>query len=320
MFKPILIFFFGLFVFQTARAQKQDTLLYYMKNSGVITPNKDSADYFMFIMLPDSATKLYPINEFYPNGKQKFIGLSHTRKHTGLVFEGSCMGFYPNGKRKFIANYKNGFADGEMLTYYPNGQLYTVEKYGGLTRMSKLIECRDSTGKILAESGNGESMIFDMRIKEKIIEGAVKDSIEVGEWKGRIEDTVNVVCVYSGHGALMSSKCTDPSGEEHVFPKADNEPEPKGGLNNLFAFLARTIKYPAYAKDHHVQGKALITFVVEKDGKLTNGRILRNPGGGIGEEALRAVILSPSWMPGIQYGMPVRVQYTLPVSLTLSND
>jgi TonB family protein len=317
MIKSLLVLMLGLVLFQTANAQ-QDTLVYYMKDSGITVKSKDSADYYMIIMPADSnsGNKVYPVNMYYSNGKRELTGTSSTRNFQSLKFEGSCTVYYPSGKRKNIFNYKNGFADGEAITYYPNGQIYKVVKYGGLTRGLKLIECRDSTGNILAENGNGKWVKYDREFQNKFSQGMIKDSIEYGEWNGEIGDTINFNCTYK-NGIPMSPKFTDTSGNEHVFRQVDISPQFKGGLSDFYAFLASNVQYPEYAKQHNIQGQAVITFIIEKNGTLSNGKILKDPGGGIGDEALRIVMLSRFWRPGITYEMPVRVQYTVPVIFAL---
>jgi protein TonB len=91
-------------------------------------------------------------------------------------------------------------------------------------------------------------------------------------------------------------------------------------LPGFYGSLGRTIRYPAYAKEHNIQGKEVVTFVVERNGALTNIHIVRGVGGGLDEEAVRAVALSSPWIPGMQSNKPVRVQFTIPISFTLSGD
>ena len=71
------------------------------------------------------------------------------------------------------------------------------------------------------------------------------------------------------------------------------------------------------AKESGIQGMVYVTFVVERDGSITDVRVLRGIGGGCDEEAIRVVSAMPKWTPGKQRGKPVRVQYNLPVRFTL---
>ena len=97
-------------------------------------------------------------------------------------------------------------------------------------------------------------------------------------------------------------------------------PEFPGGDDSLFAYLYRNVSYPAEAKKADIRGRVFVTFVVEKDGRITGERILRDIGGGCGEEVLRVIRAMPKWKPGTQDGKPVRVQFNLPVAFELQDE
>ncbi|HTD40604.1 MAG TPA: energy transducer TonB [Mucilaginibacter sp.] len=103
-----------------------------------------------------------------------------------------------------------------------------------------------------------------------------------------------------------------------IFTAVEMEPSFPGGVDRFYQFLQYNVKYPAEAVKYKVQGKVFISFVVERDGSLTDIKILRGIGSGCDEEAVRVVSISPKWKPGIQNGRPVRVQYTMPISFTLT--
>lgn len=105
--------------------------------------------------------------------------------------------------------------------------------------------------------------------------------------------------------------------EEEIFTVVENDPEYPGGMEALYKYLASNIHYPALAKENNITGKVYVTFVVEKDGSIANPRILRDIGGGCGQEAIRVVKSMPKWKPGKQRGKAVRVQFNLPVSFNL---
>ncbi|UOE48939.1 TonB family protein [Mucilaginibacter sp. SMC90] len=110
------------------------------------------------------------------------------------------------------------------------------------------------------------------------------------------------------------------SGTNQVFTSVEQVPEFKGGINAFGKFLMTNIRYPKEAHDKNIQGRVIATFVVEKDGALSDIKILRGIGYGCDEEALRVLKLSPEWKPGIQNGKPVRVQYSVPISFTLADS
>jgi len=105
-----------------------------------------------------------------------------------------------------------------------------------------------------------------------------------------------------------------------IFTAVEKDPSFKGGIEKFYSYLQKNIHYPAVAKENNVQGKVFMTFVVERDGSLTDIKVLRPLGSGCDEEATRVLKASPKWTPGIQNGRPVRVQYTVPISFALQQD
>ncbi len=94
-----------------------------------------------------------------------------------------------------------------------------------------------------------------------------------------------------------------------------------GGDDSLLVFLKRNVKYPELASDAGTQGTVFVTFVVNEDGSVSNGQILRGLSGpGAKEcsnEVLRIVSLLPNFQPGTLNGKPVKVQYNLPIRFGL---
>jgi TonB family protein len=113
---------------------------------------------------------------------------------------------------------------------------------------------------------------------------------------------------------------TDTVPGRELFSSVEHVPTFPGGEKAFTRFLANTIKYPAQAVTNRVQGRSIIAFVVEKDGSLSDIRVLRALGNGTDEEAIRALKTSPKWNPGVQNGHRVRVQYSVPVSFTYDKN
>lgn len=105
--------------------------------------------------------------------------------------------------------------------------------------------------------------------------------------------------------------------EERVFVVVETMPLFPGGMSGLNNYLHNNIKYPMLAKESSIQGKVFVSFVVEKDGSVTDVRILRGIGGGCDEEAIRVIENMPKWIPGRQRNVPVRVMFNLPIKFTL---
>lgn len=105
--------------------------------------------------------------------------------------------------------------------------------------------------------------------------------------------------------------------EEKIFVIVEEDPEFPGGTEALYKYLSENIKYPQEARDKGITGKVYVSFVIEKDGSVSRPRVLREIGGGCGDEAVRVVMGMPKWIPGKQRGKPVRVQFNLPISFNL---
>lgn len=93
-----------------------------------------------------------------------------------------------------------------------------------------------------------------------------------------------------------------------VMPKADYD---------LGAYLSEHLHYPDSAKTHNIEGRVIIKFVVNEDGKISDCQLMRGIGGGCDEEALKVVAGLPAWAPGVQDGKNVKVYFTLPIVFRL---
>lgn len=105
--------------------------------------------------------------------------------------------------------------------------------------------------------------------------------------------------------------------QEEVYKVAEQMPEYPGGDDSLLAYVYRNIKYPELAKKNNVEGTVVVSFVVTKEGKVKDARLLRDIGAGCGKEALRVVNTLPVWKPGMQRGEKVNVQFNLPIKFRL---
>jgi TonB family protein len=106
-----------------------------------------------------------------------------------------------------------------------------------------------------------------------------------------------------------------------VFEVVEIMPEfPDGGMSGLMQFLSKNIQYPINAQKNHTQGRVTVQFVVNKDGSISEPKIIRGVDPDLDGEAIRVISLMPKWKPGMQKGQPVRVRYTVPVMFRLSDD
>lgn len=104
------------------------------------------------------------------------------------------------------------------------------------------------------------------------------------------------------------------------FVSIDKQPEFPGGMKRFYEYLGQAIKYPELAKRNNVEGKVFLSFVVEKNGQLSDVKVTRGLGSGTDEEAIRVLKNSPAWNPGLDKQQPVRVKYNINVNFSLSKN
>ena len=108
-----------------------------------------------------------------------------------------------------------------------------------------------------------------------------------------------------------------PEVSNKVFDVVEEMPHFPGGAAALQAFLYSNTKYPVVAQENGVQGRVIVSFVVERDGSITDVRVVRSVDPSLDREASRVVRSMPRWSPGKQNGSAVRVKYTVPVVFKL---
>lgn len=125
-----------------------------------------------------------------------------------------------------------------------------------------------------------------------------------------------VIATAAGDGPKQAAVVEDT--RVYDFVSLEQQPSFPGGMDKFYGYLRKTVKYPPMAQENNIQGKVFLSFVVEKDGSLTDIKVERKLGGGTDEEAVRVLRASPKWIPGIQNGKKVRVKYNIPISFTLA--
>jgi protein TonB len=98
----------------------------------------------------------------------------------------------------------------------------------------------------------------------------------------------------------------------------DSYPEFEGGMAAWAKFIQKNLRYPSQAQEDGIQGKVFVSFVIEKDGSISNVTLLRGVAASVDQEALRVIQKSPKWKPGIQNKQFVRVRYNIPISFSLA--
>lgn len=108
-----------------------------------------------------------------------------------------------------------------------------------------------------------------------------------------------------------------PIPSSQVFTYVEQMPEFPGGSAAMLKFMQDHIQYPEQAKKAGAQGKVYVSIIIDRDGNVTEPAIIRDPGYGLGQEAVKVIKAMPKWKPGKQNGQAVPVKMTIPVGFVL---
>lgn len=168
----------------------------------------------------------------------------------------------------------------------------------------------------------------------RFVEPIAVRSQEIQEPFKNIDLTTAVICSNTSEGTSPTTSISDDTGngnetgrtgtgtgpaDQTIYTPGALEryPEFPGGMEAFAKYLRKNLRYPQQAREAEVGGKVLVSFVVEKDGRLTDIKVVRGIGYGCDEEAARVLQKSPAWKAGIQNNIAVRVLYTIPLIFQL---
>lgn len=173
-------------------------------------------------------------------------------------------------------------------------------------------------GAIVQIAGTKKGTVTD-RDGKFSLEVSVGDKI-TASYIGLESFTIGVSKSFSEKNEYILALPKETEGEldpNKVFDVVEQMPQFPGGTGKLFEYLAKNVRYPKEAEDICAQGRVIATFVVEKDGSVSNAKVVRSIDPVLDAEALRVINGMPNWNPGMQNGEPVRVKYTVPISFRL---
>lgn len=123
-----------------------------------------------------------------------------------------------------------------------------------------------------------------------------------------------LICTFNNG---LQAQDIDVSTQNEPLKQVEVMPEFPGGQEALMGYLQKSLIYPAEAVEDGIQGSVFVQFVVNEDGSVNRAKVVKDPGGGLGAEAIRVIKNMPKWKPAQQNGKNVAVYFTLPVHFTL---
>jgi len=113
------------------------------------------------------------------------------------------------------------------------------------------------------------------------------------------------------------AEVVDNGDADKIFTMVEQQPEYAGGLEAMYKFINKNMKYPAQARRMGVEGQVFVGFVVDAEGRISEVKTIKGIGAGCDEEAMRVIQLMPPWKPGRQSGKAVKVRFVLPIKFKL---
>ena len=139
--------------------------------------------------------------------------------------------------------------------------------------------------------------------------------------EGIAEDEADIMICIDGDDdwgkPMETAQKSESPGEEDVYMVVEESPEFPGGTNALMGYLRDNMVIPDSCRENNIQGRVLVTFIVEKDGSITKPVVVKSVNHLLDAEALRLVSAMPKWKPGRQNGQAQRVKFTIPINFRL---
>lgn len=278
--------------------------------------SKENYKYYRIIKDYYIEKDLYEIKDYYKSGVLQMQGSSKT--NDGNSREGQFIFYYENGKRKTVENYVKSRSQGKFMEWYENGnpkldgEYYQSEK--GFNSDFKMFQYWNSKNEHLVVDGNGDYIENDSL---KSVQGKIKNGFRDGVWTGINNKLKYKYTDLYKNGEFISGKSIDSTGTAHEYKVLDSRPMPKKGINDFYKYVGRNFTKTKAAIQNKITGKLFVTFIVDKDGKIVEPKIIKSLGYGLDEEAIRVITGYENWIPGQQRGVNVRVLYSIPITVNL---
>ncbi len=174
---------------------------------------------------------------------------------------------------------------------------------------------------------NPDSKVIALRVNQNEMDGRSSDKLkEYSALYGKPQELQvikekpgdqegYILMVFNKDSATLSDWSKD---EHEVFTIVEESAEPLSGMDAYYKFLTENIQYPSEAKEANIEGKVYVEFVIEKNGTLSNIRVVKGIGYGCDKEAARVIQLGENWKPGKQRGKIVKQKIILPITFSLS--
>jgi TonB family protein len=257
----------------------------YLDEDKNLLTGPEGASYYREITLTG---KLYAVKDFYASSEQLAVDATCSQIESRMIYDGPYKRYHKNGKLMEDGAYEDSKKRGLWKSYYENGQ---QEEEAVHEKDKSLYQQHwDESGNPHLVNGSGQYTETNSR----------------GVQHTEILDYL-----------LISSYSVKPLDGDTIYFVAQEIATYKGGLPALYQRIAKTMRYPANARRRGIQGKVFVEFVIEKDGKVRDVKIIQGAHEILNEEAVRVMKMMDDWTPGKVKGKPVAQMMILPIVFKL---
>lgn len=285
--------------------------------------NIGTEDNFKFIRVVKDFTQekeLYEVSFFYRSGKIERKGTTSNKFF--MTYEGPCVYYFENGNRKKIVNYVKNQILGKQFEWYENGNIKSEKEIvldnNTKSYITNIIHYWNSKNEQKVINGEGEyeeieEISLNSKEKNSIKSiGTIKNYVKDGEWNTSYSYNKQSTKESYRNWIFISGITIDENGKEQAYSILEEKPQPRNGMADFYNFIGKNFKTPDVVG---LKGVIYLTFIIERDGKITDIKIIKDIGFGTGAEAIRVLSKYGHWLPGKQRGVPVRVMYSLPITI-----
>lgn len=271
--------------------------------------------YYRVVEYENLENEEYNFKIFYKSGKIYKEG--KTRSKTALLESGLITTFFENGNKKEEYFMEKGSLSGNKTAWYENGVKKYIKEYFkdkiNVKASEKIIQFWNADNVQKVTDGKG---YFEDTENGSYEKGMLENGVRVGKWEGSDEKFKITFKEEYENGKLINGVSTDSISVEHRYTIVQEGAKPRKGYEHFYKYIGKKFKFSK--KTEGKGGKIILTFIVEKDGSISDIKVLRSAGEDLDNEAIRVVKAYPDWEPGNYRGRVARVLYSIPITITPS--
>lgn len=293
-------------------AQTSEDRKVYLDSLFKETTNTDGP-YYRVVEDENTNKEEYKFKIFYKSGKVYMEG--NTRSNKSLLQNGFITTYFENGNKKEEYYSDKGSIAGSQTAWYENGVKKYIKDYykekNELISTVRINQFWDKNNIQKVIDGNGYFEDEENQCYEK---GKLQNGVKIGRWEGADKKFKITFKEDYENGKLINGVCIDSSATEHSYSAVRENAKPRKGYEHFYKYIGKKFRFTK--KTDGQSGKIILSFIVEKNGTISDIKVLRSAGEGLDNEAIRLIEAYPDWEPGKYRGQIARIHYSIPITIT----